>query len=47
MDNIINEVIETQDRDFIVDCGNRAKKLSLFTDDEIADLKKRVENIIN
>lgn len=47
MDNIINEVIETQDRDFIVDCGNRAKKLKLFTEGEIADLKKRVESIIN
>ena len=47
MDNIINEVIETQDRNFIVDCTNRAKKLSLFTEGEIADLKKRVENIIN
>ena len=47
MDNIINEVIETQDRDFIVDCANWAKKLSLFTEGEIADLKKRVENIIN
>ena len=47
MDNIINEVIKTQDRNFIVDCANRAKKLRLFTEGEIADLKKRVENIIN
>ena len=46
INNLIEKVINTKDRDFIIKCGNRAKNIGIFNDKEIEKLKKRVKDII-
>ncbi len=43
MDKLIDKVINTEDKKFINSCGNRAKDIGIFTDDEIKKLKERVK----
>ncbi len=43
MDKLIEKVINTKDKKFIIQCGNRAKNIGLFTDEEIEKLKKLVK----
>ena len=43
MEELIEKVINTKDNDFIIDCGNRAKNIGIFTDEEIEKLKERIK----
>lgn len=44
MDKLIEKVINTKDKKFIIGCGNRAKNIGLFTDEEIEKLKELVKD---
>lgn len=43
MDELIEKVINTKDNNFITGCGNRAKNIGIFTDEEIENLKERIK----
>lgn len=46
MEKLIEKVINTHDRDFIIRCGNEAKHSFIFTDEEIEKLKERIDKNI-
>lgn len=46
IDKLIEKVINTKDKKFIISCGNRAKEIGIFSDEEIDKLKERI-NIDN
>lgn len=43
MEGLIEKVVSTKDTNFIIDCGNRAKIIGIFTDKEIEKLKERIK----
>lgn len=43
MNELIEKVINTKDTNFITGCGNRAKNIGIFTDEEIENLKERIK----
>lgn len=43
IDELIEKVINTKDTNFITGCGNRAKDIGIFTDEEIKNLKERIK----
>ena len=45
LDRLIEKVINTKDKSFIINCGNRAKDIGIFTSDEIVKLKERMDKI--
>lgn len=46
MDELIEKVINTKDTNFIIGCGNRAKDIGIFTNEEIKNLKERFKTTI-
>lgn len=46
MDELIEKVINTKDTNFIIGCGNRAKDIGIFTNEEIKNLKARFKTTI-
>lgn len=46
MEKLIEKVINTHDRDFIIRIGNEAKYEGIFTDEEIEKLKERINKNI-
>lgn len=41
MDKLVEKVINTKDKSFVINCGNRAKDIGIFSDEEIEKLKER------
>lgn len=44
IEELIKKVINTNDKKFMINCYNRAKKLSLFTDEELKKIKDMMKN---
>lgn len=42
MNELIDKVMSTKDKNFIIGCANRAKNIGIFTDEEIKKLKEIV-----
>ncbi len=40
IDKLVEKVINTKDKKFIISCGNRAKNIEIFSDEEIKKLKE-------
>lgn len=40
IDKLVEKVINTKDKKFIISCGNRAKNIGIFSDEEIKKLKE-------
>lgn len=49
IDNLVEKVLDTKDKEFIDSCAHRAYKINIFTDDELKKIKKKLEerNLIN
>ena len=43
IDKLIKKVINTKDKKFINSCGNRAKNIGIFTEEEFEKLKELVK----
>lgn len=46
MDKLVDKVFETNDKDFIIRCGNRANELDLFNEEEKNKIRLRLKEII-
>lgn len=45
---LVDKVINTKDKDFIIECGREVEKMGLFTDEEIKKLKERInKDVLN
>ncbi len=44
IDGVIDKVVNTKDKKFIVNCGKRAKHIGIFTEDQLKEIKKNKLN---
>lgn len=47
IDKLVEKVVNTKDKNFIINCGNRAKNIGIFSDEEFKKLKGKLKEINN
>lgn len=45
MENLIMRVLNTKDKEFMIHCGNRAKDIGIFSDEEFEKLKEMFQKV--